>query len=533
MTLVNNAREKHQKDIANSRISEWRHRVGSSLKEACKWLRGGPQSLTSIINDRGQLLVHPAAIVEEVKGRCSSVFEQTPDAAKRDHFYGNYAHLLTHHELHLQPLDGTQLREALAKPQSAAGPDGWLGAELLVLPDAAWDLLADMFNIVESTQQWPVALTAPYVAAIPKDEHRLRLLGITPQVYRTWARARVQDLSERVKAWIGDDLHGGCQGRSTTTASLDIVLELSRAVIDDEDFCGTSLDYTACFDRVDANLCIQLLVKLGLPSALGDTIKAFYANLQKTVKIGATISSPLASPTGILQGCPFSALLLSAPMVTWVKFARTHVQPEEEINLSVYLGDRHIAAPNAITVAKVLEVSVEFDHLANGILNESKTQIYGTPSSTMTPIAEVMPQAVRVDRVWTLGFALPTGADNGNVDIGKMQARVDKATRVAEKAQHLPHDIRICALESCFPAVLEYGVEFLPASHFRQPSEAKRGNREGCMGWQTPWCLSAGRLDATLQRTPPPAIVPSHTESDQAPLRHDTECRCQTASHHC
>ncbi|CAE8581015.1 unnamed protein product [Polarella glacialis] len=319
-----------------------------------------------------------------------------------------------------------------------------------------------MFNIIESTQQWPFALTTAYVAAIPKDEHRLRLLGITPQVYRTWARARVQDLSDWVKAWIGDDLHGGCQGWSTITASLDIVLELSRAIIDDEDFCGTSLDYTACFDRVDANLCIQLLVKLGLPSTLGDTIKAFYANLQKTVKIGATISSPLASPAGILQGCPFSALLLSALMVTWVKFARTHVQPEEELNLSVYLDDRHVAAPNAITVAKVLEVSVEFDRLANGILNESKTQIYGTPSSTMTPITEVMPQAVRVDRVWTLGFSLPTGADNGNVDIGKMQARVDKATRVAEKAQHLPHDIRIRALESCFPAVLEYGVEFLP-----------------------------------------------------------------------
>ena len=48
-----------------------------------------------------------------------------------------YCHLMDPQELVLPALDGMRLRQALSKPNSAAGPDGWSGHELLLLPEAA------------------------------------------------------------------------------------------------------------------------------------------------------------------------------------------------------------------------------------------------------------------------------------------------------------------------------------------------------------------------------------------------------------
>ena len=44
-----------------------------------------------------------------------------------------YGHLLDPQELDLPALDGRRLRQALSKPKSVAGPDGWSGHELLLL----------------------------------------------------------------------------------------------------------------------------------------------------------------------------------------------------------------------------------------------------------------------------------------------------------------------------------------------------------------------------------------------------------------
>ena len=464
LQAVMQAKETHYRDVAAQRIATWRHRVGGSVVAACKWLRGERQTLTSIVEDSGSLLVHPTEIANEVRERCRRAFETPPDKQKRDEFMAKYGNLLDTVECDLPALDGKRLRKALSKPDSSAGCDGWNGHELLVLPEAAWELLANVFSTIEKTQRWPQALASAFAAAIPKQGHpgKLRLLGITSIVYRAWARTRILDMADWTKQWAGDELHGGMKGRSTTTASLKIALELSQAIIDDEGYCGTSLDYTACFDRVDVNLCVELLIQLGMPSCLALTIQAFYANLQKIVKVGSTIAPPFASPAGILQGCPFSALMLAAVMATWVRHAKAQLEDGEALSLSVYVDDRHLAAPDPATVAKVLAATVEFDRLANGSLNEAKTQIYGTKKVDMTPLTDQMPEATRVDRVWSLGFALPTGADPDSINIDKVQARVDKAIAVAEKARHLPHDVRVRALECTFPAMLEYGIEFLP-----------------------------------------------------------------------
>eukprot|EP00969_Alexandrium_andersonii_P211126 9324811-Alexandrium_andersonii.AAC.1 len=62
-------------------------------------------------------------------------------------------------EVGLSAHTGNSLWEAArAGPKTSAGPDGWLPAELRLLPTEAFDLLAGLFNAVEAGAKWPKEL---------------------------------------------------------------------------------------------------------------------------------------------------------------------------------------------------------------------------------------------------------------------------------------------------------------------------------------------------------------------------------------
>ncbi len=66
------------------------------------------------------------------------------------------------------------LRQTLARMRKgqAAGMEGWRVAELKALPDLLLELLADLFNAVEFTGEWPPALERALITLIPKSTGR-------------------------------------------------------------------------------------------------------------------------------------------------------------------------------------------------------------------------------------------------------------------------------------------------------------------------------------------------------------------------
>ncbi len=95
------------------------------------------------------------------------------------------------------------------------------------------------------------------------------------------------------------------------------------------------------------------------------------------------------------------------------------MSPEECLDLSAYLDDRHLAALAPETLLKILKGSEDFERLANGALNPTKAQLYGTPAVNMATLTEYMPSATCPDRVWSLGFALPACQDDGDINMAK------------------------------------------------------------------------------------------------------------------
>ena len=71
-----------------------------------------------------------------------------------------------------QPLSGARLRGRLRKmgTTTACKLDGWAVADLLQLPVALMDMLADLLGLVEEVGEWPTLLARGYISLIPKGE---------------------------------------------------------------------------------------------------------------------------------------------------------------------------------------------------------------------------------------------------------------------------------------------------------------------------------------------------------------------------
>ena len=102
------------------------------------------------------------------------------------------------------------MRKVLTKlsGRKAKGPDGRGPKELLTLPTAWTDQLANFYNDCEHNGTWPQALLTCVIALIPNPgattEAQLRPIGIMPYIYRTWVAAR----RSQARQW-SLHIHGG------------------------------------------------------------------------------------------------------------------------------------------------------------------------------------------------------------------------------------------------------------------------------------------------------------------------------------
>ena len=81
---------------------------------------------------------------------------------------------------------------AITRRISASGMDKNHIRVAQSLPINAWHLLARIFNLLEAGQEWPCALSAVVVAAIPKTDTVSALKVSQDLVYRVWSALRAE-----------------------------------------------------------------------------------------------------------------------------------------------------------------------------------------------------------------------------------------------------------------------------------------------------------------------------------------------------
>eukprot|EP00972_Heterocapsa_arctica_P020615 3039406-Heterocapsa_arctica.AAC.1 len=105
------------------------------------------------------MAVHPQDLVDEVDKRSREQFCQKPSEEKRKRFFDEMEKHMKYHHCELPEIDPKRLRKyVLNKIDGAIGADGWHARELQLLPEKAWENLAEMCAKVEEFGEWPRAL---------------------------------------------------------------------------------------------------------------------------------------------------------------------------------------------------------------------------------------------------------------------------------------------------------------------------------------------------------------------------------------
>ena len=229
--------------------------------------------------------------------------------------------------MQMDRLTGKELQQTLGrmKTQTSAGVEGWRMAELKALPLVLLDRLADVFDAIECTGEWPPSLMRALIALIPKGEDdtplKQRPITITSCVYRLWAAARLRRLIKWQESWIGEQQHGFRAGHSTAHLYWHLSLKLEKAVLSGDDtdqVWGFTIDYAKCFDRVPHEIVLSLAEEWGAHWRILGPLRAAYTAMERRFKLGDVgVGGAFRTTNGILQGCPLSVVLLNALMAVW------------------------------------------------------------------------------------------------------------------------------------------------------------------------------------------------------------------------
>ena len=185
------------------------------------------------------------------------------------------------------------------------------------LPDAILSRIAALLTLVEAEGVWPDELLHAFVAMIPKasggtrpqDQRPITVLDV---VYRLWAKGITECWAPVLQGtYLGPTIMGFRAQASTLHLAqlLTDVVELQR-----RRGCPLWLvkfDVAKCFPSLPWWALFGVMEETGLPSAVVQCFRHFYANLQHRFRYGQVDGGEWTMANGLAQGCPASPDLLN------------------------------------------------------------------------------------------------------------------------------------------------------------------------------------------------------------------------------
>ena len=145
--------------VQQRRLQAWRKSLvssdGSLSSRAFNWLSGPPKVWDGVVHSPSGPVYSKEASFDMLSGFWKQFWCKHQSGQSWEAGLCIVASL-NRPTLDLPPLSGSDLRSALkrSRPTSAAGSDGWSHGELSILPHAAFQALADVWNSLERTQLW-------------------------------------------------------------------------------------------------------------------------------------------------------------------------------------------------------------------------------------------------------------------------------------------------------------------------------------------------------------------------------------------
>ena len=178
-----------------------------------------------------------------------------------------------------------------------------------------FDMLAQLLTHIESTGLWPCVLARGFVSLIPKGEGMLpmqqRPLSVLSQLYRVWVGVRLEECMIWQEKWAHPHAYGFRKKRGATDAAALIALLIELHTVMRAALKGFGLDYVKCFDLIPQQVVLHVALEQGMHTGTHRALSGMYAQLTRCFKIMGCLCSFFAATNGILQGCPWSVILIN------------------------------------------------------------------------------------------------------------------------------------------------------------------------------------------------------------------------------
>ena len=220
----------------------------------------------------------------------------------------------------------------------ATGICGWRPAELKVLPDPAVELLAELFSKALQLGLPPHLLVASVSVlakvANPQSISQSRPITVFSTIYRIWSSVAARQILHHWGNIFPRSVMGSMPGRSARDLSYEQQHVIERALLENRDLYGVSLDIIKCFNCIPWLPAFHMLERLGVPA---DLIQCWAGALAKVRRYPAFMNSlgpPITATTGVPEGDPLSVVAMAA-----LCYCAAHLLDLEQVSFKTYVDN--------------------------------------------------------------------------------------------------------------------------------------------------------------------------------------------------
>lgn len=203
------------------------------------------------------------------------------------------------------------------KSNKAPGPDQ---VPQRVLKDFACELSGPVCNILNTSfhegitpPQWKEAIVIPVPKTQPPSVEQLRPISLTPQLSKIAEGFVANWVKNDISPHLDPAQFGSRPGRSSTHALVSILDTLYKAS-DTPATISTFIttDFSKAFDKVDLNVAMERLLKLGVRPALMPWLCSFVSGRRQAVRYQDCYSSWAELTGGVAQGTLLGPIIFLA-----------------------------------------------------------------------------------------------------------------------------------------------------------------------------------------------------------------------------
>ncbi len=200
------------------------------------------------------------------------------------------------------------------KEATGVGVDGLRGRHIIYLSEAAKAALAKLLTALEKRRRWPDILRTVIEIARGKKLGGARLIGISPTLYRLWAKIRYSDIRQTIEERVKRPFLAAAPGRGAAQAVFELAWNDEMAMTMGEMVATTLSDFEKYYESISIAEVAEGARRVGIPL----TIVAMACHLYlgpRHISVNQAVSQAIFPRRSILAGCTWATLLIRAIMI--------------------------------------------------------------------------------------------------------------------------------------------------------------------------------------------------------------------------